>query len=66
MNFTHANMISILVAAVAAWIFGGAYYTALSKPWLKAQGKTLEQCKAEQDTKSSMAERRPVCRGVHQ
>src|SRR4249919_2809394 len=59
MNFTHANMVSILVAAVAAWIFGGACYTELSKPWLKAQGKTIEQCKAEQDTKSSMAKGDP-------
>jgi hypothetical protein len=59
MNFTHANMVSILVAAVAAWIFGGAYYTALSKPWLKAQSKTLEQCKAEQDAKSGMAKGAP-------
>jgi hypothetical protein len=59
MNFTHANMVSILVAAVAAWIFGGAYYTALSKPWLAAQGKTLEQCKAEQDAKSGMAKGAP-------
>lgn len=59
MNFTHANMISILLAAVAAWIFGGVYYTALSKPWLAAQGKTLEQCKAEQETKSGMAKGAP-------
>ena len=41
MNFAHANIVSILIAAVAAWIFGGVYYTALSKPWLAAQGKTL-------------------------
>jgi hypothetical protein len=54
MNFAHANMVSILVAAVAAWIFGGVYYSALSKPWLAAQGKTLEQCKAEQEAKSGM------------
>ena len=59
MNFTHANMVSILVAAIAAWIFGSAYYTALSKPWLVAQGKTLEQCRAEQDVKSGMAKGAP-------
>lgn len=59
MDFTHANMVSILVAAVAAWIFGGAYYSALSKPWLAAQGKTLEQCKIEQDAKSGMAKGAP-------
>ena len=55
MGFSHANLISILIAAVAAWIFGGAYYTALGKPWMAAQGKTLEQCKAEQDGKSGFA-----------
>jgi hypothetical protein len=59
MNFTHANIVSILIAAVAAWIFGGIYYSALSKPWLAAQGKTLEQCKAEQAAKSGMAKGAP-------
>src|SRR6476469_9452307 len=59
MNFAHANIVSILVAAVAAWIFGGVYYSALSKPWLAAQGKTLEQCKAEQETKSGLAKGAP-------
>ena len=59
MNFAHVNLLSILVAAVAAWIFGGIYYTALSKPWMAAQGKTLEQCKAEQDAKSILAKRAP-------
>jgi membrane associated rhomboid family serine protease len=29
MNFVHANFLSILVAAVAAWIFGAVYYTSL-------------------------------------
>jgi hypothetical protein len=59
MSFTHANLVSILIAAVAAWIFGGVYYTALSKPWMAAQGKTLEQCKAEQDAKSGFAKGAP-------
>jgi len=59
MNLAHANLVSIMVAAVAAWIFGGIYYTALSKPWLAAQGKTLKQCKAEQDAKSAMAKGAP-------
>ena len=55
MSFTHANIVSVLVAAVAAWIFGGVYYTGLSKWWIAAQGKTLEQCKAEQAGKSAVA-----------
>lgn len=49
------NVLAIITAAIAAWLFGGIYYTALSGPWLKAQGKTLEQCKAERAGKSSIA-----------
>jgi len=59
MGFLSVNWLSILIAAVAAWLFGGAYYTALSKPWLEAQGKTLEQCKAEQEAKSGAAKAAP-------
>ena len=59
MAFLTVNWLSILIAAAAAWIFGGAYYTALSKPWLAAQGKTLEQCKAEQAAKSGLAKGAP-------
>ncbi|HEY7997408.1 MAG TPA: DUF1761 domain-containing protein [Pseudolabrys sp.] len=59
MGFANVNFLSILVAAVAAWIFGGVYYTSLSKPWLAAQGKTLEQCKSEQAGKSSAAKAAP-------
>jgi len=59
MAFGSANFLSILIAAVAAWIFGGIYYTALSKPWLAAQGKTLEQCQAEQTGKSGVAKAAP-------
>ena len=59
MAFVTVNWFSILIAAVAAWLFGGVYYTALSKPWLKAQGKTLEQCQAEQAGKSGAAKAAP-------
>src|SRR5262245_12904964 len=48
----NVNFLSILLAAIAAWLFGGAYYTALSGPWLAAQGKTMEECKAEMAGKS--------------
>jgi hypothetical protein len=51
--------LSVLLAAVAAWIFGGVYYTSLSKYWLAAQGKTLEQCQAEQAAKSGAAKAAP-------
>jgi hypothetical protein len=53
------NVLAIITAAVAAWIFGGIYYTALSRPWLKALGKTMEQCKAEQAGKSAIANAAP-------
>lgn len=51
----NVNYVSIVLAAVAAWLFAGAYYTALSGPWLAAQGKTMEQCKAEMAGKSKLA-----------
>jgi hypothetical protein len=59
MGFANVNYLSILIAAVAAWIFGGVYYTSLSTPWLAAQDKTVEQCKAEQAGKSGAAKAAP-------
>src|SRR5262245_27871461 len=55
MAFATVNFLAILVAAIAAWLFGAVYYTALGKPWMAAQGKTMEQCKAEQAGKSPAA-----------
>jgi hypothetical protein len=43
-----------VLAAVAAWLFGGVYYSATSKFWIPAQGKTMEQCQAEMAAKSSV------------
>jgi hypothetical protein len=59
MAFLSVNWVSILLAAAAAWLFGGAYYTALSGPWLAAMGKTMEQCTAEQAAKSAIAKAAP-------
>jgi hypothetical protein len=59
MSFANVNFFSVVLAAVAAWIFGGVYYTSLSKPWLAAQGKTREQCEAEQAGKSGAAKAAP-------
>lgn len=59
MNFTSVNYLSIFAAAIAAWIFGGFYYTALSKQWMAAQGKTREQCEAEMAGKSAAAKAAP-------
>lgn len=52
--FMTVNHMSILLAALAAWLFGAAYYTVLSRPWLAAQGKTMEQCQAEMAGKSKL------------
>jgi hypothetical protein len=48
MTFTGPNYLAILAAAVAAWIFGAVYYTALSKPWLAAVGITMAEMKRRQ------------------
>ena len=59
MSFSNVNYLSILVAAAAAWIFGGIYYSTLSRQWLAAQGKTAESCKAEMAGKSAAAKSAP-------
>ena len=43
MAFAGMNYLAIVVAAVAGFAFGAAYYMALSKPWLAAIGFTKEQ-----------------------
>lgn len=35
---SNLNIVSVLVAAVAAWLFGAVWYMALSRPWMAAQG----------------------------
>jgi hypothetical protein len=53
------NYLAIVIAAIAAWLFGAAYYTALSKPWLAANGLTMEECKAMNAGKSALAKAAP-------
>ena len=36
MAFAGMNYAAILVAAIAAWLFGAAFYMTLSRPWMKA------------------------------
>jgi hypothetical protein len=55
----HVNFLSVVIAAVAAWIFGAIYYTTLGKFWMAAQGKTAESCKAEFAAKSGLAKFAP-------
>ena len=59
MNLANVNFLSVLVAAVASWIFGAIYYTTLGKLWLAAQGKTAESCKIENAGKSTAAKVAP-------
>lgn len=40
MAFAGMNYLAILIAAVAAFAWGGAYYTTLSKQWQAAAGQT--------------------------
>lgn len=47
MAFITVNWPAIVLAAVAAWLFGALYYTTLGSAWVAAQGKTTEQVKAE-------------------
>lgn len=36
MDFSVVNWLAVVVAAVAVWLFGAVWYTALSKPWMRA------------------------------
>ena len=46
MAFAGINYLAVLVAAVAGFAFGAAYYMTLSRPWLAAMGKTREELAA--------------------
>jgi len=48
MPFAGVSYLAIVIAAVAAWLAGAVWYGVLAKPWVAAQGKTMEQFKAEQ------------------
>ncbi len=55
MPLSEVNYLAVLTATVAAWFFGALWYTALSKRWVAALGKTMEQLKAEGETRSRFA-----------
>ena len=48
MTFAGINYLAILIAAVAGWLAGAAYYGVLGERGLVAQGKTMEEFKAQQ------------------
>src|SRR6185312_6645335 len=52
-------IVPLLVAAVAAWLFGAVYYSVLCRKWLAAQGKTMEQNKAENAGRSGISKGLP-------
>ena len=62
MTFAGVNYLAVLLAAVAAWLAGAVWYGVLAKPWVAAQGKTMETFKAEQQaTRSSPRAYAPFC-----
>ena len=51
MSFAGMNYLAVIIAAVAAWLAGAAWYGALAEPWVAAQGKTMEEFKAARAAK---------------
>jgi hypothetical protein len=47
MAFAGINHLAVLIAAVAGFAFGAAYYIGLSKQWLAAVGKNKEEVAAK-------------------
>ena len=48
MAFAGFNYIAVLVAAIAGWLTGALWYGVLGKSWVAAQGRTMEEFKAQQ------------------
>ena len=46
MDFATVDFVACLVAAVAAFVFGAAWYMTLAKPWMAAIGKTEADIKS--------------------
>jgi len=59
LQIQNLHALAIVVDAVAAWIFGAFYYGLLGRKWIEAQGKTIEQCKAENAGKSTAEKAAP-------
>ena len=53
------HALPIVAAAIAAWLFGALYYGVLGRQWMAAQGKTIDQCKAEGAGRSTAAKAAP-------
>jgi hypothetical protein len=50
MAFAGMNYMAIVVAAIAGWLVGAAWYGVLGKPWMAALGKSPAEMKAKQGT----------------
>jgi len=55
MSFAGINYLAIVIAAVVAWLAGAAWYGALAKPWVAAQGTTIEEFQAKFEAKKGTA-----------
>jgi len=51
-DITNINFLAVIVAAVATFMIGGAWYTFFSKAWQKAQGYSEERAKEIQEQTS--------------
>ena len=49
MTFAGTSYLAILIAAVAAWLAGAAWYMSLGKTYMAALGKTAEQVAADRN-----------------
>ena len=52
MAFAGINYLAVLVAAIAGWFVGAGWYNVLARPWVAAQGKTMEAFKQEHAAKA--------------
>jgi len=58
-HLLNVNFLAIAVAAVAAWIFGTAYYGALGKAWVAALGTSMDALKRQNAGKSNVVKTAP-------
>lgn len=49
MNYLSVNWLAVILAMVASMALGAAWYMGLSRQWLEATGKTMEQIKSDAD-----------------
>lgn len=47
MSFAGVSYLAILIAAIAGWLAGAAWYNFLAAPWVAAQGRTMEDFKRQ-------------------